>query len=128
MFFGAPGLGKTAFVHAIGHELKDYCNFFVLSPEMILSTWLGQTERYIKIFFEMARSNAPCIVFIDEAEQLCGTRSKHDSTQLKGILLTQTEPTASQNKDLIIFSATNFPHEVDSAFRYCSFILFLFFF
>ncbi len=48
----------------------------------LLSTWFGESEKYVKCLFEFARERQPCIVFIDEIDALCGQCIDTDSETL----------------------------------------------
>jgi len=50
--------------------------------------------RLVKNLFEMARANKPAIIFIDEVDSMCGSRSdgEHDATKrIKTEFLVQME-------------------------------------
>ena len=61
-------------------------NVKVLSSQFLVhlvSKWMGESERLVKQLFKMAREKKPSIVFIDEVDSLCGSRSEgeNDSTR-----------------------------------------------
>ena len=41
--------------------------------------------RLVKQLFEMARENKPAIIFIDEVDSLCGSRSENESESARRI-------------------------------------------
>ena len=78
------------------------------------------SERLVKQLFKMAREKKPSIVFIDEIDSLCGSRSEgeNDSTRrVKTEFLVQMQGVGTDMNGVLVLGATNVPWELDNAIR-----------
>ena len=50
-----------------------------------MSKWLGESEKQVKSLFESARLHKPSIIFIDEIDSLCSSRSDNESESARRI-------------------------------------------
>ena len=74
----------------------------------------------MKSLFELARTKKPAVIFIDEVDSLCSTRSSssNDATnRIKTEFLVQMQGVGTNNDGILILGATNIPWELDSAIR-----------
>jgi len=68
----------------------------------------------------MARENKPAIIFIDEVDSLCGSRSEGEnetSRRVKTEFLVQMNGVGTDMDGVLVLGATNVPWELDSAIR-----------
>jgi vacuolar protein-sorting-associated protein 4 len=68
----------------------------------------------------MARDAKPAIIFIDEVDSLCGSRSEGQNETSKRVLtefLVQMNGVGNDQDGVLVLGATNCPWELDSAIR-----------
>lgn len=118
LLYGAPGCGKSYFARAIAGECG--ATFYNIGIEQILDMYVGNSEKNIKVLFETARKNRPCVIFIDEIDALGRKRELLRHTNMTSTInafLAQMDGVESDNENILIIGATNAPWDVDSAFR-----------
>jgi len=85
-----------------------------------VSKWLGESEKLVRSLFEMARDSKPSIIFIDEIDSLCGSRSDSESESARRIkteFLVQMNGVGNDTEGVLVLAATNIPWTLDSAIR-----------
>jgi vacuolar protein-sorting-associated protein 4 len=68
----------------------------------------------------MARASRPAIIFIDEIDSLCGSRSEGENDaarRIKTEFLVQMQGVGHNEDGILVLGATNIPWELDSAIR-----------
>jgi cell division protease FtsH len=118
LLVGPPGTGKTLLAKAVAGEAG--VPFFSISGSEFVEMFVGVGASRVRDLFEQAKSQAPCIVFIDEIDAVGRQRGagmgggNDEREQTLNQLLTEMDGFEG-NTGIIIIAATNRPDVLDSA-------------
>jgi cell division protease FtsH len=118
LLVGPPGTGKTLLARAVAGEAG--VPFFSISGSEFVEMFVGVGASRVRDLFEQAKTNAPCIVFIDEIDAVGRQRGaglgggNDEREQTLNQLLTEMDGFEGNN-GIIIIAATNRPDVLDAA-------------
>ena len=116
LLFGAPGTGKTLLARAIATESK--ANFISIKGPEIMSKWVGESEKAVRMIFKKAKQVSPSIVFLDELDAIAPKRGGHFDSGATERVVNQLLTSMDGLEDLenvMVIAATNRPDIVDPA-------------
>ncbi|XP_076943311.1 putative inactive ATP-dependent zinc metalloprotease FTSHI 3, chloroplastic [Bidens hawaiensis] len=115
LLVGPPGTGKTLLARAVAGEAG--VPFFTVSASEFVEMFVGRGAARIRDLFNVARKNAPSIIFIDELDAVGGKRGRSfndERDQTLNQLLTEMDGFES-DINVIVIAATNRPEALDPA-------------
>ncbi|MCL7383440.1 MAG: ATP-binding protein [Thaumarchaeota archaeon] len=122
LFFGPPGCGKTMLAAAAANEVDAL--FMQADASVIMSKWLGESEKNIAALFEEARryerEGKPVIILIDEVDSLTTFRENEVGGEARARNQLLKEMDGLQDKGrtprIYVIAATNKPWLLDEPF------------
>ena len=118
LLVGPPGTGKTLLARAVAGEAN--VPFYYISGSDFVELFVGVGASRVRDMFKQAKSNAPCLIFIDEIDAVgrqrgAGFGGGHDEReQTLNQLLTEMDGFGA-NEGIIIIAATNRADVLDPA-------------
>lgn len=117
LLYGPPGCGKTLIAKALANESK--ANFITVKGPEVISKWVGESEKAIRIIFKKAKQVSPAIIFLDEIDAIARMRGgiSGDSGVTERVvnqLLTSMDGLESL-EGVVVLGATNRPDMLDPA-------------
>lgn len=115
---GPPGTGKTLIAKAIAGEAK--VPFISVSGSDFVEMFVGMGASRVRSLWEVARANAPCVIFIDEIDAIGRKRGtglgsgNTEYNQTVNALLQRMDGLAGDSGILVI-GATNMVDDLDPA-------------
>lgn len=117
LLVGPPGTGKTLLARVIAKEAG--VNFLYMAGSDFVEMYVGRGAARVRNLFKEARKQAPCIVFIDEIDTLCGKRGgergehSEDRKTLTALLAEMDGFKTTEN--ILVIGATNRVDDIDAA-------------
>jgi len=118
LLYGPPGSGKTLLARAVAGEAG--VAFFSISGSDFVEMFVGVGASRVRDLFKQAKTNNPCIIFMDEIDAVgrhrgAGLGGGHDEReQTLNQLLVEMDG-FDQNIGVILIAATNRPDVLDPA-------------
>ncbi|KAF5301316.1 hypothetical protein FQA39_LY10714 [Lamprigera yunnana] len=122
LFHGPPGTGKTLIARALANECSfgsRKVSFFMRKGADLLSKWVGESEKQLRLLFEQAQSMKPSIIFFDELDGLAPVRSSRQDqihASIVSTLLALMDGLENRG-EVIVIGATNRIDAIDPALR-----------
>jgi ATP-dependent Zn protease len=114
LLYGPTGTGKTQFVKAIAGESE--LPILILNTGKIIDKYIGESEKNIEFIFQLAKKHAPCIIFIDEIDELLQKRNSENKKESNFVneFLQQIDG-FSELKGVCLIGATNRLDQIDES-------------
>lgn len=115
LLYGPPGTGKTLLAKAVAKESGS--TVLEVSGSSIMDKYVGEGEKNVAAIFSLARKLSPCIVFLDEADAIFGTRDSSSERTSHRDILNQflKEWDGLNDMSVFVMVATNRPFDMDDA-------------
>ena len=120
LLVGPPGTGKTLLAKAVAGEAN--VPFFSMSGSSFIEMFVGLGASRVRDLFEMAKKEAPSIIFIDEIDAIGKSRAaggmisgNDEREQTLNQLLAEMDGFNSDSSPVIVLAATNRPEVLDPA-------------
>ena len=116
LLYGPPGTGKTQIARTMANE--SGLSFIGATTADLKGNYLGESGQRVKDVFERARSQAPCILFIDELDIVAPARGRESdkyTNEIVGQLLQELDGIKAQEGDVFVLAASNLPESIDAA-------------
>jgi SpoVK/Ycf46/Vps4 family AAA+-type ATPase len=115
VFFGPPGTGKTYFIKAIAGILSWW--YIEIVPSMLMADGVEKIGANLRQLMEEARKLDKVVLFIDEFEEIAGSRDVGDriDKSITNEFLKQIPLIKNQENKILLVCATNYIRQLDAA-------------
>lgn len=115
MLYGPPGTGKTLLAKAVAKE--SGATVLEVSGAQIYEKYVGEGEKMVRAVFSLAKKLSPCVVFIDEADAIFGSRGGAGNRNTHREIINQflREWDGMDDHGVFMMVASNRPFDLDDA-------------
>lgn len=115
IFFGPPGTGKTHFVKAMAGVLSWW--YIEIAPSMLMADGVEKIGANLRGVMEKARNLDEAVIFIDEFEELAGSRDEGSRVDksITNEFLKQVPLLKNNPNRILLVCATNYIRKLDAA-------------
>src|SRR5436309_12564058 len=116
LLYGPPGSGKTLLAKDVATESE--ANFISLKGPEVMSKWVGESEKAVRMIFTKAKQVAPCIVFLDDLDAVAHVRGLDPESGLSERAVNQllTSMDAREPREgVTVIGSTNRPDRLNPA-------------
>ncbi len=114
LLYGPPGCGKTYVAKCASGQFN--IRLLVADPSVVMSKYVGESEKVVAKLFKCARKAAPAIVFVDEVDKLIPLESKGSEVpQRVEAQFLQEMSGIKPESNFIVVMATNEPWNLNPA-------------
>jgi transitional endoplasmic reticulum ATPase len=108
LFYGPPGTGKTQAAMSLA-KATDWAFLKVTGAELLMSSGAWNT------LYRRAKDLRPCIIFIDEADDVLKERRTSAAAPVTNLILASIDGADGRTPDVLVIAATNHPGSLDPA-------------
>ncbi|KAF7196538.1 ATPase family AAA domain-containing protein 1 [Pseudocercospora fuligena] len=115
LLYGPPGTGKTLLAKAVAKE--SGATVLEISGAQIYEKYVGEGEKMVRAVFSLAKKLTPCILFLDEADAIFGSRSNAGNRNTHREIINQflREWDGMDLHNVFVMVASNRPFDLDDA-------------
>ncbi|KAF2220973.1 P-loop containing nucleoside triphosphate hydrolase protein [Elsinoe ampelina] len=115
LLYGPPGTGKTLLAKAVAKDAQ--ATVLEVSGAQVYEKYVGEGEKMVRAVFSLAKRLSPCVVFIDEADALFGSRGQSGNRTTHREIINQflREWDGMDDHNVFLMVASNRPFEIDDA-------------
>ncbi|MFW5912399.1 MAG: proteasome-activating nucleotidase [Candidatus Hadarchaeota archaeon] len=118
LLHGEPGTGKTLLARAVANETDS--TFIKLVGSELVQKYIGEGSRMVREMFDLAREEAPSIMFIDEIDAIASKRKSSSTSGDREVQRTMMQFLGELDGfeprgNVKILAATNRPDILDKA-------------